>query len=69
MSPENGFSIDDQNRLYWKGAPVKTENRLVLTVGQVTVAIIVTGAAFFQGAQAFLSIGCSFGLWTIGCSK
>jgi len=65
------FSVGPDQRLYWDGAPVKTEQRLTLTFLQkliafVTAAVVILGGAT-QCVNTTIDVGCRLHWWKTGC--
>ncbi|WP_395449938.1 hypothetical protein ACHMW7_09070 [Aminobacter sp. UC22_36] len=56
----DGFQLDDNGRLYWKGEAVILEKKLLLETYQVVLLTLGTVGALLAGVHPF---GVSFGWW------
>ena len=56
----DGFEIDDDDRLYWKGRAVRFEQRVSLQAYQIVLATMAAVGAVLAGLHPF---GHSFGFW------
>lgn len=56
----DGFELDENNRLYWKGTAVLLERRLSLDWYQTTLATLAAAGALLAGVHPF---GVTWGWW------
>ncbi|MCQ1766143.1 hypothetical protein NOJ28_11410 [Neorhizobium galegae] len=50
----DGFQLDSQNRLYWRGETVVVERRLKLEGYQIILATLATAGTVASGVHPFL---------------
>ncbi len=56
----DGFQIDDNGRLYWRGKGVVLEQRITLRGIELGLAVVAAIGALLSGIHPF---GASFGWW------
>ncbi|TPJ75820.1 hypothetical protein FJ422_30855 [Mesorhizobium sp. B2-6-3] len=60
MDELNGFQIDDDGRLYWRGKSVLLERRITLRGFELLLATVAAIGAALSGLHPF---GVTFGWW------